>query len=136
MKFVSSGDWRDAVPFESPMVLADVVPGEDASCFSCGRTAEPRPRTELWAFKHRHPNDHFGYVRFYCQAHVPAVQRRPEPTTPASARTARAARAERVPAPRRTPAAIEQDKPRAMCPNCYVEVSATGECGMCGTIVA
>ena len=134
MKFVSSGDWRDAVPFENPVVLADVVPGEDASCFSCGRTAEPRPRTELWAFKHRHPNDHAGYVRFYCQAHVPVVQRRPEPTTPASARTARAARAERSAPVRRTP--VVDAPQRAMCPNCYVEVSATGECGMCGYQVA
>jgi hypothetical protein len=27
-------------------------------------------------------------------------------------------------------------KPRAMCPDCFVEVSATGMCGMCGTQVA
>jgi hypothetical protein len=27
-------------------------------------------------------------------------------------------------------------KPRAMCPDCFVEVSATGLCGMCGTQVA
>jgi hypothetical protein len=26
------------------------------------------------------------------------------------------------------------DKMRAMCPNCFIEVSATGECGVCGAV--
>ncbi|TQJ31538.1 hypothetical protein FBY39_2015 [Microbacterium sp. SLBN-146] len=136
MKVVSSADWRRSIPFETPMLVADLVPGEPTRCFSCGPTSEARERSELWAFKHRHPNHHDGFVRFYCSEHVPAakvVEVAPPPPR-ARARRSAATTEDRVAAPRR-PAAT--DAPiRAMCPNCFVEVSATGECGMCGAKVA
>ncbi|WP_106815851.1 glucose-6-phosphate dehydrogenase [Microbacterium timonense] len=127
MRIVASSDWRDAVPFESPVLVADVVPGEPTRCFACGPDAEPLPRTELWAFKHRHPKNHDGYVRFYCAAHVPKVERR-MPAAPATA----ARSASRPAAERRAPKPVVPERQRATCPNCFVEVSATGECGMCG----
>ncbi|MFB8386882.1 glucose-6-phosphate dehydrogenase [Microbacterium sp. NPDC055910] len=131
MKVAASADWRQSIPFETPMLVADLVPGEPTRCFTCGMSSEPRERTELWAFKHRHPRHHDGFVRFYCQPHVPVVTR-PEPVA-APARARAASRPERTSAPRRTPAA--DPKPRAMCPSCFVEVSAKGECGMCGASV-
>ena len=79
--------------------------------------------------KHRHPNQHAGYVRFYCQPHLPVVER----VVPVETRRT-IARAERTAAMRRTPSVDE--KPRAMCPDCFVEISATGVCGMCGRQVA
>ena len=126
MRIVSSADWRDAVPFESPVVAADVAPGASTKCFLCGAASEALPRTELWAVKHRHPNDHGGYVRFYCAEHRPAAK--PAPVVAAAPpRTQRKER--RAPVTRR-PAAVERQ--RETCPNCFVEVSASGECGMCG----
>jgi hypothetical protein len=129
MRIVASSDWRDAIPFESPVLVADVVPGEPTRCFACGAGSEPLPRTQLWAFKHRHPKNHDGYVRFYCAVHVPKVERRAEPSMAPSARARSSAR----PAGERRPAKpVIPERQRAMCPNCFVEVSATGECGMCG----
>ena len=138
MKIVASADWRDNVPFETPMVVADVVPGDPAHCVACRTEADPIPRTELWAIKHRHPKHHGGFVRFYCAQHLPAIEK-PAPAPVAapvrkSRSTARpAARPERTPAVRRSSSVDEA--PRAMCPSCFVEVSATGLCGMCGTSV-
>jgi len=129
MKVTATSDWRETIPFETPMIVAAVVPGDPARCSVCGGDSEPRPRTELWVVKHRHPNHHAGYVRFYCQEHLPAIQR---PAAPVETRRS-AARAERT-AVRRSPSV--DVKPRAMCPDCFVEVSATGMCGMCGTQVA
>ncbi|MDZ8277014.1 glucose-6-phosphate dehydrogenase [Microbacterium aquimaris] len=132
MKIVASSDWRDGLPFDKPVRVADVAEGEPARCFSCGADSAPQDRTELWAVKHRHPKNHSGYVRFYCDTHVPAPQP-VAPTTPprrAAARRPRSAPAERHPAPRR-PSAVEEIV-RAKCPDCFIEVSATGECGMCG----
>lgn len=128
MRIVASSDWRDAVPFESPVLVADVVPGEPTRCFACGGDSEPLPRTELWAFKHRHPKNHDGYVRFYCAAHVPKVERRPEPAVAPGSR----AKSARPASERRPGKPVVPERQRAMCPNCFVEVSATGECGMCG----
>jgi hypothetical protein len=132
MKITTTSDWRQSIPFDTPMLVADVVPGEPTRCFTCGTASELRPRTELWALKHRHPNDHAGYVRFYCRTHLPAVQQRTAAAEP---------RAKSVPArsERRAPAhrpVASSDKVRAMCPDCYVEISATGICGMCGQRVA
>lgn len=127
MRIVASSDWRDAVPFESPVLVADVVPGEPTRCFACGADSDLLPRTELWAYKHRHPKNHDGYVRFYCAAHVPKVQRRAEPVTPAARAKSSAGSPQR-----RAPKPVIPERQRAMCPNCFVEVSATGECGMCG----
>lgn len=135
MRVAPASDWRDALPFETPVLLADVVPGEDARCFACGPDSEALPRTELWAFKHQHPNHHHGYARFYCRAHVPAAPPRPAVAErpAARARAARPApRAERTTAPARPRV---EDKVRAMCPECFIEVSATGVCGVCGTKV-
>lgn len=124
MKFAGTSDWRDAIAFDTPMIVADLVPGDPARCSACG---ELRDRSELWALKQRHPHHHDGYVRFYCREHVPKIQRREEP--PAQGRRP-AARGERAPAARRsTPVA---EKQRAMCPNCFIEVSAAGVCGVCG----
>lgn len=125
MKFAETADWRSAIPFESPALVADLVPGEPTRCVTCGADSEPRGRDELWAFKHRHPRHHDGFVRFYCHEHVPVVERRPEPPTRAPRRSG-----ERTTAPRRPAPSL--DVTRAMCPDCYVEVSATGVCGMCG----
>ncbi len=134
MKITSSSDWRESLPFETPVIVAGVVPGEPTRCSVCGGDSPLRERTELWAVKHRHPNQHAGYVRFYCLEHRPATA--PPPASPSAGRQgARGTRARSAPssAPRR-PAVAEQ--PRAMCPDCFVEVSATGVCGMCGTRVA
>jgi len=129
MKITSTSDWREEIPFETPMLVASLVPGDPTRCSVCGGDSELRPRTELWAVKHRHPNQHAGYVRFYCRPHLPVVQ----PSVPVETRRT-IARAERTAATRRTPPADE--KPRAMCPDCFVEVSALGVCGMCGRQVA
>ena len=135
MKIVSSSDWRDAIAFDVPVVVADVVPGEPTRCVGCGADGELFDRTELWAVKHRHPNQHAGYVRFYCLEHRPAAAAPPVAAS-AGRRSAQGTRAKSAPrtAPARRPAVSEE--PRAMCPDCFVEVSATGMCGMCGTQVA
>ncbi len=130
MKVTATSDWRETIAFETPMIVADVVPGDPARCSVCGGESELRPRTELWVLKHRHPNHHAGYVRFYCQEHLPVIAR---PAAPVETRRS-AARAERTAAVRR-PSHVDE-KPRAMCPDCFVEVSALGLCGMCGTQVA
>lgn len=137
MKITRSSDWRDALPFEVPVLAADAVPGEPTRCVSCPAGSEPRERTELWAVKHRHPNNHAGFVRYYCAEHSPKTPPPPAPSIarPGKARgTAPKPRPERTVAPKRPAASL--DVVRAMCPNCFVEVSATGECGMCGQQVA
>jgi hypothetical protein len=128
MKVATTSDWRDGMPFETPVVVADVVPGDPTRCSVCGSDSQLRDRSELWAVKHRHPHHHSGFVRFYCSVHVPRAQ-------PAAVRAQQpAARAERrSPAPRRPAAA---DTVRAMCPDCFIEVSASGVCGNCGQQVA
>lgn len=130
MKVTATSDWRETIAFETPMIVAAVVPGDPARCSVCGGDSELRPRTELWVLKHRHPNHHAGYVRFYCQEHLPVVAR---PAAPVETRRS-AARAERTAAVRRV--SHVDEKPRAMCPDCFVEISALGVCGMCGTQVA
>jgi hypothetical protein len=133
VKITSSSDWREPLPFETPVIVADVVPGDPTRCSVCGGASPLRERTELWAVKHRHPNQHAGYVRFYCLEHRPAVAApRVAETVRRGSRNPRPATAARPAAPRRT--AVEE--PRAMCPDCFVEVPATGVCGMCGTRVA
>ncbi|MCP2638528.1 glucose-6-phosphate dehydrogenase [Microbacterium sp. HD4P20] len=128
MKIVASSDWRDAIPFDTLVVVADVVPGEPTRCFTCGTDSEPQPRTELWAYKHRHPKNHDGYVRFYCAEHRPVIQR---PVVAAYVASSRSARSSRAAAERRPAKPSIPERQRAVCPNCFVEVSATGECGMC-----
>jgi hypothetical protein len=130
MKVTATSDWRETIAFETPMIVAEIVPGDPTRCSVCGGDSELRARTELWAIKHRHPNQHAGYVRFYCQQHLPVIA---GPAVPVQTRRS-AARAERTAAIRR-PAAVDE-KPRAMCPDCFVEISATGVCGMCGLQVA
>ena len=127
MRVVSSADWRDGVPFETPVLVADVAPGEPSRCFVCGGDSQLRERTELWAVKHRHPNDHGGFVRFYCADHRPAPK--PVAVVPAVAARKAPARERKAPAARREPVIERQ---RETCPNCFVEVTANGECGMCG----
>ncbi len=99
MKVTATSDWRETIAFETPMIVAEIVPGDPTRCSVCGGDSELRPRTELWAVKHRHPNHHAGYVRFYCQAHLPVIQR---PAPPVETRRT-AARAERATAVRRSP---------------------------------
>lgn len=131
MKVVASSDWRDDLAFETPVIVAQVSPGEAARCSVCGGDSAPIPRTELWAIKHRHPKQHGGFVRFYCQAHLPAIKRQ----DPAPLPRAGAPKAERKPAQRRSAPVVE--RPRSLCPNCFVELPPSGsECGMCGTPVA
>ena len=130
MKVVASSDWRDDLAFEDPTVVAAVSPGEAARCSVCGGDSDPLPRTELWAVKHRHPKQHGGYVRFYCRAHLPEVKLPPAaPVAPARA----SARGERRAAPRRSTSV--EDRPRAVCPTCWVEVPSTGVCGVCGETI-
>jgi len=133
MKIVSSSDWRDAIGFDAPVIVADVVPGEPTRCVACGTDGALFDRTELWAVKHRHPKHHGGFVRFYCASHKPVAA--PAPSIPlAAAKAPRTPRAERrTAAPR--PTAVTDRPTRAMCPDCFVEVSAGGDCGMCGTQV-
>ncbi|GAA5028816.1 glucose-6-phosphate dehydrogenase [Microbacterium fluvii] len=133
MKIVAGADWRDGLPFEAPVLVSEVIPGEPTRCFTCGTDSALRERTELWAVKHRHPKQHAGFVRFYCAEHKPAPPARPQVTPdvrPAS-RAPRAARAERSSTPARRAAAAEE-RPKALCPNCFVEVPPSGVCGMCG----
>ena len=130
MRVAASSDWRDGIPFETPLIVADVLPGDDARCSVCGGESAVRPRTELWVIKHRHPRHHDGYVRFYCLEHRPALA----PIESAAARERPAARGAHRPSTPRAHAAAE--KPRALCPDCFVEVPPTGVCGMCGRTVA
>ena len=131
MKIVSSSDWRDAIAFDVPGVVADVVPGEPTRCVGCGADGELFDRTQLWAVKHRHPKHHGGFVRFYCAEHKPA----PAPAAPIELKKrASAPRAERRTASPK-PVPVTDRPTRAMCPDCFVEVSAGGDCGMCGAQV-
>ena len=142
MKVAKTADWRDGVPFDMPVIAAEVAPGEPTRCFVCGTDSEPLDRTELWAVKHEHPHHHDGYVRFYCAEHTPKVVQSVAPVLPAakaSARRPAAARhagsSDRQP-PARRPSSVVDEQPRAMCPNCFIEVSALGLCGVCGETVA
>ncbi|GAB3602876.1 glucose-6-phosphate dehydrogenase [Microbacterium aureliae] len=135
MKITTSSDWRDGLPFDTPVLVSDVMPGEPTRCASCPADAPLRPRTELWAVKHPHPKNPAGFVRFYCLDHRPQPPRLPDP-----ARAVAATRPRKAPAARRSPAAPRPtpaaERPRAVCPNCFVEVPSTGICGMCGESVA
>lgn len=134
MKITASADWRDAIPFETPVIVSEYVPGEDTRCSVCGPDSELLSRTELWAVKHRHPNQHAGFVRFYCLEHRPEIAPVLAPVETRSATRAPRVRAERVAPARRPPLAV--DRVRAMCPECFVEVSAKGLCGVCGNSIA
>lgn len=129
MKITSSHDWRAGLAFDSLVLAADVLPGEPTRCAGCPADAAKHPRTELWAVKKRHPNDPAGLVRLYCAAHVPRVERAPAVAPRSPARSRRASAPRREPA-RRAPAAPE--RPKALCPDCFVEVPSSGVCGMCG----
>ncbi|MBZ4487975.1 glucose-6-phosphate dehydrogenase [Microbacterium sp. cx-55] len=137
MKIVASADWRDAIPFETPLVADTVAPGEATRCATCGVLSEPLPRDELWAVKHRHPNNHAGFVRFYCAEHVPEISQ-PESAPVAATKRASTPRAPRSASPRAAAARRVEaapERPRAVCPDCFMEVSATGLCGNCGAQV-
>ncbi|PZU41072.1 MAG: glucose-6-phosphate dehydrogenase [Microbacterium sp.] len=130
MKITASSDWRDGLAYDIPVLVADVMPGDPTRCFVCGPVSEPRERTELWAVKHRHPNNHAGVVRFYCLEHRPQPPRVTEPAAGPS-RPARAPRSSS--AARRTPRpASAPERVAAVCPTCFIEIPATGVCGMCG----
>lgn len=129
MKIRNSSDWRDAIPFDTPLHASEAVPGDPTRCATCGPTSEVREREDLWVVKHRHPNNPAGFVRLYCLAHRPVVAARPEPAAskaPRERRTPRAASSTRVAAP------TVPERPAVFCPDCFVEVPATGVCGMCG----
>lgn len=125
MKITRSSDWRDGLPFDTPMIAASVVPGEPTRCAACGPSSDLIDRASLWAVKHKHPNNPAGFVRFYCAVHVPKTQPKPasSPAKPQSRRSA----------PR---APQRPETPAALCPTCFVEVPASGVCGMCGESVA
>lgn len=130
----NSSDWRDALPFEIAVAAEQAVPGDATRCSGCGPTSEPWPREALWVMKHRHPNNPAGFVRFYCADHKPAAKlaAAPAPTTRERARAARVASG----TPRTVAAPTIPERPAVMCPDCFVQVPATGICGMCGTPVA
>ncbi|MDN3495329.1 hypothetical protein QL996_05270 [Planococcus sp. APC 4015] len=136
MKVVATADWRQSIPFDTPVVVSELVPGEATRCVTCGVESELRERDQLWAFKHQHPNHHDGFVRFYCREHVPVVEKRePVPTVRAARAAARAATPSAVRTSPVRRVSNEDRPPRAMCPDCYVEVSAKGVCGMCGNTI-
>ncbi|MEV7692608.1 glucose-6-phosphate dehydrogenase [Microbacterium sp. NPDC089189] len=131
MKIASSADWRENIPFETPLLVSELAPGEPGRCAGCGAASAPLPRTELWAVKHRHPNDHSGFVRFYCAEHKPE----PKPVavvapTPATRATPARKKATAPRQPSTKPSIPE--RARAVCPDCFVEANANGVCGMCG----
>ena len=129
MKIRNSSDWRDSLPFEIPVAAAEAVPGEPTRCVGCGPDSEPWPREALWVVKHRHPNNPAGFVRYYCADHKPAAKIAPPVSQPEQARRAPAS-------PRKLAAPTIPERPAVMCPDCFVQVPATGICGMCGTQVA
>ncbi|WP_029144706.1 hypothetical protein [Microbacterium luticocti] len=129
MRITRTSDWREAIPFETPMIADAVMPGEAARCTTCGVGSTPLPRTELWAVKHRHPHDPAGTVRLYCAVHVPKTAQKPEPVASGPARKGARTSASRTP---RTPKPTVPERVAAVCPDCFVEVPPTGVCGMCG----
>lgn len=128
MKIRNSADWRDAIPFDTPLRAADAVPGEAVRCTACGPDSELRERDDLWVVKHRHPTNPAGFVRFYCTSHRPVIAPR---TPPAPVKAPRERRAPSRPAAPTIPA-----RAAVFCPDCFVEVPATGVCGMCGQQVS
>ncbi|HAQ59194.1 MAG TPA: glucose-6-phosphate dehydrogenase, partial [Microbacterium sp.] len=136
MKITGSTDWREQLPFDVPVLVADVVPGDPTRCSGCGVDSALHDRTELWAVRRRNPQSHAGVVRFHCAAHLP-----PPPAPVGSGGDSRrrlpAARTARAAAPRtasRRPAVPERVAP--VCPSCFIEVPSTGVCGMCGERIA
>jgi hypothetical protein len=127
MKVAATSDWRDGFAFDTPVIVADVLPGDPTRCSVCGGASAPLPRTELWAVKHRHPKHHSGHVRFYCGDHVPVVA--VPVAAPVAPRRAAAPR-ERRPAVHRAP--VVERQAAAVCPDCFIEIPPTGVCGMCG----
>ncbi|MCX6501901.1 MAG: glucose-6-phosphate dehydrogenase [Microbacterium sp.] len=142
MRVTSGADWRETIPFETPVNLAEYAPGEPARCFGCGTDSEPLPREELQAYKHRHPGNHDGYVRFYCAYHAPAAPAKPiEPAAAAPTSRKLKASSKRVPgAPRREETgprpAFTPERARPVCPDCFMEIPPTGLCGNCGKTIA
>lgn len=126
MKIAASSDWRNELAFDTPVIVAELIPGDPTRCSVCGGDSAVRPRTELWVVKHRHPKHHDGHVRFYCGEHLPVVEKQHAPSIVRAGRTP--PRSER-PAPRRSPVV---EKSPAVCPDCFVEIPPTGVCGVCG----
>lgn len=134
MQIRTSSDWRDALPFETPVLASEAMPGEASRCARCPADVPPKDRTELWAVKHRHPNNHAGFVRLYCVEHRPAVAPPPVVSAPPSARTRKSTTPRAPRSPRATPSAPE--RVAAVCTNCFVEVPPSGICGVCGEPVS
>ncbi|GAA1637293.1 glucose-6-phosphate dehydrogenase [Microbacterium flavum] len=130
MKIRNSSDWRDALPFELPVAAAEAVPGEPTRCAGCGIDSEPWPREALWVVKHRHPTNPAGFVRYYCADHKPVAKLAPPVSSPERARRSAPS------APRRLAAPTVPERAVVLCPDCFVQVPATGVCGMCGQQVA
>ena len=126
MQIRTSSDWRDALPFDTPVRADEAVPGEPARCAACPVSEPARDRADLWAVKLQHPNNPAGFVRLYCGAHRP--QPRPAPAA-AQSRPRRAA-------PRKPAAPTVPERQAALCPDCFVEVPSSGLCGMCGQQLA
>lgn len=133
MQIRTSSDWRDALPFETPVLASEAMPGEASRCARCPADEPPKERTELWAVKHRHPNNHAGFVRLYCLDHRPAVPP-PVVSAPAAARAGKSTTPRAPRSPRATPSAPE--RVAAVCTNCFVEVPPSGICGVCGEPVS
>ena len=134
MQIRNSSDWRDALPFELAVAAAEAVPGDPTRCAGCGPDSEPWPREALWVVKHRHPTNPAGFVRYYCTDHKPTPTLAPPVSAPERAR--RAASAARTASPRKAAAPKIPEREAALCPDCFVQVPATGVCGMCGQQVA
>ena len=96
MQIRTSSDWRDALPFETPVLASEAMPGEASRCARCPADEPLKERTELWAVKHRHPNNHAGFVRLYCLEHRPAVAPPPPVSAPPAARARNSIRLDRT----------------------------------------
>ncbi|GAA3911604.1 glucose-6-phosphate dehydrogenase [Microbacterium invictum] len=125
MQIRTSSDWRDALPFDTPVRADEAMPGEPARCAACPVDEPARDRADLWAVKLRHPNNPAGFVRLYCGIHRPLPRRMtPEPEG--------RARRQRSAAPRKPAAPSIPERPAVLCPDCFIEVPPSGLCGMCG----
>lgn len=151
----------DQIQLERPYPFAEVDMREEALCTDCGVESYPWPARELMTIAHRHPKRPEGHWRIYCPEHfaerpepgedgyipelapkAPKAPKRRTAAPRASARSAdgaadaaspRAARAAAPKAPARR--GVEDEKPMPVCPNCFVSVSLTGVCSICGEAI-
>ena len=111
-------DERQFIEFETPYVLADVLPEridapEDMRrCSQCGANSKALPASELTVVKHRHESQPAGHMRLYCDEHLAGAREWSSGLGGSGGRTG------------------------PTCPNCFVSVPiGTLTCDQCGTVV-